>query len=339
MNIEDKLIDLKIFHKRRKTFVNLTDEQKEAVKNFNERIQNSQIPMEEVKCLCKNDKFSLIGSVDRYGFIQSTVICTKCGLVQSNPRMTSAYYKYFYGSDEYRKLYGGNKFIYDYEKFYSEGRGDAIYQSIIEHKSLEDIKSVLEFGAAGGWNLVPFVKQGISVRGYDYSKELVKLGNKKGINLVHGSIEAIDGSYDVIIANHVIEHLTNFINDIKKLREHLNPAGIMFVGVPDIAKFSMAHLQNAHTYHFSLKTLQYYMEQCGLKMIHHQPETGGHLSAIFIKADHQEDASIIWNHYDEMSKMLRRYNRAYYPRYLLVKCLELLRLKNSTKRILNYFNK
>lgn len=196
---------------------------------------------------------------------------------------------------------------------------------------------MLECGAGGGWNLLPFVKQGLFVKGYDFSRELIKLGNRKGINLVHGSISDIKGKYDVIIANHVIEHLTNFLSDIKKLKSHLNDDGIMYIGVPDIQKFGMGHLQNAHIYYFTLKTLRYYMGKCGLKMMHHQPETGGHMSGIFVVDEPQIDDKFLEGHYEEMTKMLRRYSRLYYPRRFFLKVLDLVGLKNTIKRILNHF--
>lgn len=201
MQITDKLININLFHERGRHYLELDDTQLKAVSDFNRRILSSRIPFEEVPCLCGNDKFSLVASIDRYGLIQSTVICKKCGLIQNNPRMTAQYYRFFYESDEYRRLYDGDNFVNNYETFYSDGRGDSIYQTIIEHKNLKKIKSVLEFGTGGRWNLLSFVRQGLFVKGYDFSGELVELGNRKGINLVHGGVSDIEGQYDVIIAN------------------------------------------------------------------------------------------------------------------------------------------
>lgn len=339
MLIAGKLIDIKPFHEYGRHCLKLDEAQIQAVSEFNNRIQNKEIVFEEVPCLCGNDQFSLVASVDRYGLIQSTVLCKECGLMQSIPRMTKEYYQFFYESDEYRRLYNGNDFVHSVESHYTDGRGDAIYQTITRHKNLDEIKTVLEFGAGGGWNLLPFVRRGISVKGYDFSKELVSVGRGKGINLAYGGLDDIDGQYDVIIVNHVIEHFTDFLSDIKKLKSHLKEDGIMYVAVPDIRHFSMEQLQNAHTYYFTLETLEYYMGTCDLRVVHHQSEPGGHMSAIFVIGEPQRSGPYLQGHYEHMVRMLRRYNRRYYPRRFLISLLDSVGLKNNLKRLYSYFAK
>lgn len=129
------------------SFHKYNTEMLKAVYSFNQRITSNDILFEEVPCLCKNEVFALIASADRYGLIQSTVICNRCGLVQSNPRMTPECYRVFYESDEYRRLYDGSAF--DYEKFYTSGRGNSIYETLLRHKQLKKSDSVLEIGSGG----------------------------------------------------------------------------------------------------------------------------------------------------------------------------------------------
>jgi 2-polyprenyl-3-methyl-5-hydroxy-6-metoxy-1,4-benzoquinol methylase len=340
MKIIERLTRIRRFHEYGSHFLDLDVMQSRAVEDFNRRVLNGEIPFEEVPCLCGNDQFSLIASTERHGLIQSTVICVECGLVQSNPRIKATYYRYFYESDEYRKLYDGNHFIENFQSFFTDDHGNHIYHAIIKHKPLKEINSVLEFGAGGGWNLIPFIRMGIAVKGYDHSSALVKLGNENGIDLSCGSIDSIEGEHDVIILNHVIEHFTHLLDDIKKLKSHLNNGGVMYVGVPDIQKFRIGHLQNAHIHYFTPKTLQYYLAKCGLKMVQLQPETGGHMSGIFIVDQPQVDDKFLGGHYEEMVKLLKRYSRTYYPRRLLNKALQLLKLQKTaqflSKRFINY---
>lgn len=335
MQITDKLVHINSFHEHGRHCANLDADQRKASVEFNNRIRNSEIVFEEIPCLCGSDQFSLVASVDRYGLIQSTVLCKKCGLMQSIPRMSADQYRFFYESDEYRRLYNGNDFLNTFRSYFKDGRGESIYQTVIKFKNTGSIKTVLEFGAAGGWNLLPFIKQGISARGYDLSRELVKLGNEKGINLCCGGLDDVEGKYDVIIVNHVIEHFTDFLSDVGKLKSHLNPDGIMYVAVPDIRNFSKEQLQNAHTYYFTAETLEYYMGRCGLEMIHHQPEFGGHMSAIFVIGKPQIADDFLKGHYEHIAKMLRKYSVFYYPRRFLTGILNSLGLKDITKRILN----
>lgn len=308
MQIEDKLIKLRPYHKYGKYYIKLDDIQLRAVSELNKKILGCEMSFEAVPCLCNNDKFSLIASRDRCGIIQSTVICKKCGLIQSNPRMTAENYRFFYESDEYRRLYEGNNFLKNYETFYTNGCGDSIFQTLIKHKNLKDITSVLEFGAGGGWNLLPFIKQEIFVKGYDFSRELVKMGKRKNINLVQGSLSDIEGKYDIIILNHVLEHLTDFKTSVKKLKQHLNTGGIFYIAVPDIKNFSMGQLQAAHTYYFSLLTLQYYMAQCGLKMISNGVAEKIHLYAIFEDGGESLNEEFLSGQYEEMKMIIKKYS-------------------------------
>lgn len=65
----------------------LTEQQMKLVQEFNDRVKEGTIKFEIVSCLCGNTEFDLVASVDWYGMLQNTVLCTKCGLVFSNPRM------------------------------------------------------------------------------------------------------------------------------------------------------------------------------------------------------------------------------------------------------------
>ena len=332
--ITKKIIKLNSFYNSSRAVIPGHSEQRELIENFNQKVLKGKIKFEEVDCLCGNRYFYLLAGIDRYGFIQSTVMCNKCGLVMSNPRMTEEFQQKFYKSDEYRRLYDGLNYLAKYESKYKDGRGIPIFNSVTAVKPVDKISSLLEFGAGGGWNLLPFIEKGIRVQGYDYSPELVNLGKSKGIKLEQGSFDDIKGKYDVVILNHVIEHFTDLFEDINKIKEHLNDRGIIYIQVPDIERFSMWQIQNAHTYYFTLKTLQFYMDRCGLKMVQHQEEKGSHLSAIFIKqAPYLTDDFLNGN----PGYMLRRIKKVYgyfYTKAALRKILQVLGLKEKVKSFL-----
>ena len=268
----DKVLTNKIFYGANgKPFLQLNKGQKEAVAIFNERVRSGEVLFENCVCLCQGAEFSLLATIDRYGMLQTTVICKQCGLVQSNPRMIKEAYMHFYTTDEYRRLYDSDDFLDRCVRLYDDPRrGKAILDIVSRYKPIAEMQSVLEIGAAGGWNIYPFMQAGCKVRGYDFSEELVAFGRKKGIDLVCGDVFAVEGVYDVIILNHVIEHFTDFLVEMKCVRTHLADGGILFVAVPNIKHFNIAMLQNAHTYYFSQKTFRYYMQQCGFCIIHEQ---------------------------------------------------------------------
>lgn len=58
---------------------------------------------------------------------------------------------------------------------------------------------------------------------------------------VEKCLEALDGVFfDLIIANHVIEHLSNPVETIQKLIDFLKPGGEIVIGTPDFGS-AMAH--------------------------------------------------------------------------------------------------
>ena len=98
-----------------KHIVDLSDTQKKYILQFNKNVTDGIIEFEEVQCLCCNKEFDLIAKTDRYGILQDTVICTQCGLIQSNPRMTPNSTMEFYNSDVYRNCYDDN-YLNQYKK-------------------------------------------------------------------------------------------------------------------------------------------------------------------------------------------------------------------------------
>ena len=64
-----------------------------------------QYAFENVNCIiCNSSNFELLSEKDRYGLSMSVVICKKCGLVQTSPRMNKNTIREFY-DNEYREIY------------------------------------------------------------------------------------------------------------------------------------------------------------------------------------------------------------------------------------------
>ncbi len=332
MKIVKNILPLREFLTPDNACMPLSIKQTEYIKAFNQAVIEKSIKFEEVPCLCGWDEFDLVAKYDRYSMLQQTVMCRRCGLILSNPRMTEEEYARFYETDIYRRCYTSVDYLDECRKNYNSSTGRHIFNAIIKVKVLNEIKSVLEFGAAGGWNLIPFKEKGASVTGYDYSPSLVALGREYGLDLFQGSLCEVGGKYDVIILNHVVEHFTDVIGSIKRLTQHLSPGGIFYIAVPDIRNFSMGQLQNAHTYYFTLPTLRYYMAKCGLKLLHSEPAEGMHLAAVFLN-ESSVDLSInfLSDHPQEMIRVLRNY-RTFYIKKFLYESLQLARLIKIIKK-------
>ncbi len=334
-------LPLKEMHNPREAYLSLSPEQKKHIDEFNKDISQGRIKFEQVPCLCSNNEFFLLASVDKYSLSQQTVMCAKCGLVQSNPRMTEEQYKLFYSSDIYRNIYRPNDSLKKYNSC-GPSSGKAIFETICKVKKLEEINSVLEIGAGGGWNLMPFKKEGVTTTGYDYSPSLVSLGKKNGLDLFQGGIDDINGSFDLIILNHVVEHFNNPVDDLKKIKKHLNPNGIIYISVPNIENFGMTQIQNAHTYYFTPLTLQYFMSISGLKPIYHcSVRKTQCLVAIFVK-DEEFLAGNLSENYRRMLSIIKKYRYCSFMVFMaerikktIIKLLELVGLKRFIFKVIN----
>jgi len=321
LKINDSLIPLSMMHNPKRPYVHSSFRQKRYINKFNKDVLSGKISFETISCLCNNKEFSLIASVDRYSMLQKTVICTKCGLILSNPRMTEQQYRIFYTSDVYRNCYESHNFLKKYKSFYNLNYGKIIFDTVCKVKNLENIHSVLEIGAGGGWNLLPFKSEGILVKGYDYSKSLVEMGKGYGLDLVNGSVNDIEGTFDLIIVNHVAEHFSNPIDSLEKIKKHLNPKGIIYIAVPDIKNFSIGQIQNAHTYYFNLATLQYYMSKAGLKMIYSEPAEVIHLASIFSESTENMPNSFLDKNYEYTANIIEKYRYSLENRNFIVKII------------------
>jgi SAM-dependent methyltransferase len=83
----------------------------------------------------------------------------------------------------------------------------------------------------------------------------------------------IDGTFDLIILSHVIEHLVSF-DDIANLLRRLSPQGQVYIEVPDAASYRqyqrmeyLYYFDRLHVNHFSYYSLHHLVEQWGLSVI------------------------------------------------------------------------
>ena len=284
----------------------LTPDQKEMVKIYNKSIADGSIAIENTTCLCHSKDSTKIAENDRYGFWHPVLACKKCGLVMHNPHLTYGAYKHFYSSDEYRKLYDEAGFVGRSEDRYKNKEGRHIKETLLPFLRDRAISRILEVGCAGGWNLLHFAKDGHKVVGYDFGPALIEHGKTKGLDLRVGTIKDVEGKYDLIILNHVAEHFTDFIGEMRALITHLNPGGIVYVAVPNIDNYSWDQLQNAHVFYFSPRTFKHYMQRCGFKLIEFGPAQQIHMYGIFEYSSDPIKLDLLKSEHDLVLMKIRR---------------------------------
>lgn len=263
-----------------KSIMYLNERQKESCKRIinGQEKENPVYQFEDFKCECGagEEAFDVLAEKDRYGLKSRTVICRKCGLVMTNPRMTQESYDYFYDK-EFGKLYRDHDKMD--EKYFmtrvEEGQG--IYNFIKSNYDGE-IKDVLEIGCAAGGILYYFDYEGCNVTGCDLGSDYISYGQRLGMDLrqCHSKELLKDGKkYDLIILNQVLEHFLNIEQELDVICKLLKEDGILFVAVPGIKALVstyqndfMRYLQNAHVYDFTLGTLEQVMNKYGFELVY-----------------------------------------------------------------------
>lgn len=251
---------------------------------LNRKIANNEFDTESVPCLCGSLGFDRLFTFDRYEINQDTVVCRRCGLIQSNPRMTESSCKVFYEKDFYRNLYTPNVDLEGYTKSkFSIDAGKEIFDTINRSFPISKSTKVLEIGAGGGWNLGVFNEHCEQVTGIEYSHKLVELGKTYGINMIQGGVEEVQGKYDIIILNHVLEHMLSPIKELRIIKKHLTAKGILYISVPNILNFAFVQIQSAHVNYFNPINFKYYLEQAALKTIDFGESESVHMYGVFSK--------------------------------------------------------
>lgn len=257
-----------------------SDIQNKYIKQFESKFRNGKYGYVRIPCICGKDDDEIIGVRDRYGIKIHTVICRSCGLVRANPYYDDNTIAGFY-KNEYDQIYrsGGGVKNFDSHFNFLKNRGEKIIELLLQHDINLKHKIIYEIGCAGGGTLKAFQDIGCTVKGADFNETLIKKGKEKGLNLVYGGIECFesdtDTKADIVIINHLLEHITRPIDYLIDLRGIIKDDGLLWVWVPvfedylddsflKFAKYNtFIKIQNAHVYYFTFNTLSYVLECAG----------------------------------------------------------------------------
>lgn len=271
-----------------------------ALEAFREKISKNFYSFEEVPCICGNANGLLISSCDRYGLEMKTYLCKNCGTMRTSPRMDQESLKYFYSHD-YRPIYGGDS--HSSESFFQEQifHGESILNFFSNNVLLFNQcgSVVFDIGCGAGGNLVPFRKKGWNTYGCDLGGDYLKRGIKEGLVLEQGDPTILSkyGPADLIILNHVLEHMANPLEILNLVNSMLKSNGYIYVELPGIFKIHenygdfLLFLQNAHLFHFTLTTLDQLVARAGFSLV-----TGDEYIHALFRKDEQSQTKVKENY-------------------------------------------
>lgn len=123
----------------------------------------------------------------------------------------------------------------------------------------------LEIGCSTGILLSLLKKKGWDVMGVEVSKLSSQEATKKGLEVFNGRFEDFHSSkkFDLVILNHVLEHLNNPLNIIEKISSVLTDRGHILIDVPNFGSLSARIQKNTwplllpseHLWHFTEEAL------------------------------------------------------------------------------------
>jgi predicted SAM-dependent methyltransferase len=96
-----------------------------------------------------------------------------------------------------------------------------------------------------------------------------------GLNILKKSITDLNQSFDLIMLNHVLEHIDDQLTLLENLKKRLNPNGICMIRIPTCSSFAWQKYGSnwvqidapRHLFIHSLKSISIITEKAGLKII------------------------------------------------------------------------
>lgn len=245
-------------------------------------LDKSQI-YSQVKCpICENNSkkiFEIETINSQSNDIVELLECLNCFHWYHNPMPSEKYLMELYSKDN-EFVTGG---VLHNEQIASN---DTIYRYTLPIlKDIEDIKQInyLELGSGAGHLLNFFDKLANYAIGIEPSPPKNAQNTVENIDSLPVNI-----TYDLVVAQDVLEHLSNPIKTLSKLRAKTNKGGFLYIGVPNKdstkaqlmkSKWSMIR-PIGHLHYFSSKSIKFMLQNSGWELMELKAVRMGKLSAI-----------------------------------------------------------
>jgi SAM-dependent methyltransferase len=243
----------------------------------------ASLEKERTSCdLCGGNEQRILGVGDRYAMGLTTVGCTRCGLIFTNPRPAEPAMREFYRS-HYRSFYEGVD--RPSEEYVRSGifprRAEAAYQRLSRGLDADRLGRVLDVGCSEG-SLLKLLRErhpDTELHGVEPVAAFARFAAERADAEIHvGDLEdycergpgrSAAGSCDLVLLSHVLEHLHRPSRQLALVHGLLAEGGRLYVEVPNIASphGALGQFHIAHLYHFYPETLQAMLTKTGFRVI------------------------------------------------------------------------
>ena len=216
-------------------------------------------------------KFQDLPGANEENYTQNVGICENCGYIFTQNPFSSEQLE-----NRYKKM---SKFEYD-SKYYvltNEFKKQSLrqYHFLTENLDFNNINSIIEIGAASGYNLSLYTDICENVKGIEPSEENCRLAKQNyNVDMFNGMFNEYLASnpqtrYDIVFLSMVLEHIVdpaNFIHSCKKLCNKY-----MFIEIPTLDlrhdEEPMGIFAEEHVSLFTLDSLYELMRRAGFKLL------------------------------------------------------------------------
>ena len=219
---------------------------------------------------------------DRYKMGLLTVICSNCSMVFTNPRPTELSLRNFYHND-YRNFYftypdpSTVEFANSFIAKNAIKRAEEIFLKLREYFPKGEL-TVLDVGCGEGALLSRIRKsyQTANLFGFEPSPNYAShAGKVSDATVIVGGLDEFAAAcaterFDIITISHVLEHILDPVDLLKRLKNLLKPGGVIYIEVPNIMStewngVGMFHI--AHVIQFTPKTITFAVNLAGLSVL------------------------------------------------------------------------
>lgn len=216
-----------------------------------------------MKCkICNNELKNIKYQVNEnmYGTNEKFIYfeCNECGCLQldSTPMDMTAYYpSSYYSFNDLNRSGNNNNFkrwlIKTRDLFALEQRNligmllNLIWPAdkflnILSTLQINNCSKILDIGSGNGIKLLSIADLGYKITGIDpfISKDITY---NNGLRIYKKTIYEVSDTYDLIMLNHVFEHLSDPLKVLMKIQSLLNPGGKCLIRIPITSSFAWKH--------------------------------------------------------------------------------------------------